>query len=183
MGVITMTEEFILSEIENSIKTDCVGLIVLSIVLLILGIWVFFAFKEIIRKYMSVNEKTGKRNRINIFEIFAITFLTFCLGVFVYISIESVDDLLIKEYAKENSTYKANEYNVINKYFETKSDSDSGYTYSFYLELENYGDKYVSEEEYDKISIGDSVYLLSANKNEESCDIGVYLVGEYIYQN
>ena len=178
-----MTEEFILSEIENSIKTDCVGMIWLSIVLLIIGIWLFSCFKEIIKKYMSVNEENGKRNKINIFEIFATLFITFCFGAFIYISVESIDDLLIKKYAVENCTYELNEYNVVNKYFERKSDHENGYTYSFSLELENYGEKYVSEEEYDKISIGDSVYLLLVNKNEKRCEIGVYLVGEYFYQD
>jgi len=180
-NIIPMTETFILSELESSMKTTLIGIGILSIILIILGIWLFKMY-ESRKKEISDTGKWSKKK--NVLYLLACLFLVFIFMTFLHIFVRHVESVVTIQYAIKNHTYEIEEYKVLEKYFEIETDADMDSHYRFYLELENYGEEVVSEKEFEKVTIGDFVYLIFAVKGEKRCNTGnIYLVGEYFYPN
>jgi len=173
-----MTENFILSELEISIRADLIGIGIISVILIIIGV-LFYKWKKFISLNKEGSNEVNKTIRFRVSHAFSFVVYIVIFAVFLNVLICGVDDLLIKQYAFKNHTYEVREYRVLDKYFDLDIDDYD----KFYLELENYGEKIVTEGEYDKVTIGDNVYFIFAIKGEKSCSIGnIYIKGEHFLE-
>ena len=181
--MITMTESFILSEMQNSIGNSLIGFGIVCVVVILLVIWIVFGIKEIRKEKLKKVNESGKKSGINLLAVFGIIFLIFGCGAFLRVAFGVIEEISILQYALNNHTYEVKEYKIVNKYFETYFDSDGDTKYNFCIVLDDYEVNEISESEYDKVKKGDSIYMIFAIKGEERLDIGeIYLVGEYLYQ-
>lgn len=137
------------------------------------------------KKTISDKDEVCKRSAADWFwRIITVSCAVAFLVAFSYVIAIGIDGIVIVQYAIKNHTYAIEEYEVLDVRGITETNIDDGTRkYETVLKLENYGEVSISEENGDKFTIDDSVYLLFAVKGEKKHLVEVYLVGEYLYIN
>ena len=177
-----LTDELIVSELKELIKSNLIGVLIVFLILMILIYILLRCIKVVKQRKIVSDDEQSRVSNMKASEKFIIIFLIFFCVVWVYAGIRGLEEIFIVQHAIDNHTYEIKEDEVVDKYFKTDT-SESGTTYHFYIKLKNYGETNISEKEYDEIMIGDHVYTIFAVDGEKTFNTGiVYLIDEYFYQ-